>query len=100
MSPARARKHRPEQLRSTEGARLLKLNPGSIVAVDRAYNDYRLFANWTEQGIYFVTHLKKNADYYVVEHRQVPKKGPIRADQVIRLFAPGAEKKCPYNLRV
>jgi len=80
-------------------ARLFSLNPGSIVAMDRAYNDYRLFADWTERGVYFVTRPKKNADYYVVEHRQVPKKGPIRADQIIRLFGPGAEKKCPHDLR-
>jgi hypothetical protein len=81
------------------GAQLLRLNPGSIVAMDRAYNDYRLFADWTERGVYFVTRLKKNADYFVVEDRQVPRKGTIRVDQVIRLFGPGAEKKCPYDLR-
>jgi len=80
-------------------AGLLQLNRGSIVAMDRAYNDYQLFADWTAAGIFFVTRLKKNADYYVVEHRQVPKNSPIRADQVIRLFGPGAEKKCPYDLR-
>ena len=80
-------------------AGLLQLNRGSIVAMDRAYNDYQLFADWTAAGIFFVTRLKKNADYYAVEHRQVPKNSPIRADQVIRLFGPGAEKKCPYDLR-
>ena len=26
------------------------LNPGSIVAMDRGYNDYALFARWTEGG--------------------------------------------------
>ena len=81
------------------GARLLNLNPGSIVTMDRGYNDYRLFADWTATGIFFVTRLKDNADYYVVEHRQAPKHSPICADQVIRLFSPGAEKKCPHDLR-
>ncbi|MDP6019530.1 MAG: IS4 family transposase, partial [Candidatus Latescibacteria bacterium] len=81
------------------GARLLNLNPGSIVTMDRGYNDYRLFADWTAAGIFFVTRLKDNADYYVVEHRRVPKHSPIRADEVIRLFSPGAEKKCPHDLR-
>ena len=45
------------------GARLLSLNAGSIVAMDRAYNDYQLFAEWTAAGIFFVTRLKDNADY-------------------------------------
>ena len=81
------------------GARLLNLNPGSIVAMDRAYNDYQLFADWTAAGIYFVTRLKVNADYDVVEHRRVPKNRSIRADQVIRLKGVTAEKKCPHDLR-
>ena len=59
------------------GARLLNLNPGSIVAMDRADNDYQLFADWTAAGIYFVTRLKVNADYDVVEHRRVPKNRSI-----------------------
>src|SRR5210317_1963403 len=48
-------------------ANLLALPPGSIVACDRAYNDYRLFGQWTADGIYFVTRLKRNADYDLVE---------------------------------
>jgi hypothetical protein len=82
-----------------KAAGVLSLNPGSIVAMDRAYNDYGLFADWTKRGVWFVTRLKSNADYYVVEHRSAPHQGPIRADQIIRLFGPGAEKKCPHDLR-
>ena len=37
---------------------LLRLNAGSIVAMDRAYNDYRQFARWTDGGVYFVTRMK------------------------------------------
>ena len=42
-------------------------NPGSIVAMDRGYNDYGLFFNWTTEEIYFVTRLKENAAYEVAE---------------------------------
>ena len=63
------------------GARLLRLNPGSIVAMDRAYNDYQLFADWTAAGIFFVTRLKDNADYEVIEERRVPKNSSILSDQ-------------------
>jgi hypothetical protein len=31
------------------------LHPGSIVAMDRGYNDYGLFGRWTAEEIYFVT---------------------------------------------
>ena len=41
----------------------VRLNADSIVAMDRAYNDYRQFARWTGQGVYFVTRMKDNAVY-------------------------------------
>ena len=81
------------------GARLLRLNPGSIVTMDRGYNDYRLFGEWTAAGIFFVTRLKANADYQVVEERPVPHQRRILADQRIRLVRPAATAKCPYPLR-
>ena len=42
----------------------------SIVTMDRGYNDYKLFAYWTENGIFFVTRLKDNADFTVIEERR------------------------------
>ena len=47
---------------------------------DRGYNDYRLFGEWTEEQVYFVTRLKDNALYMVVEERPVPQEsqGPER----------------------
>ena len=52
------------------GAYLLSLNPGSIVAMDRVYNDDPLFAEWTAAGLFFVTRLKDNADYEVTNERR------------------------------
>ena len=80
-------------------ARLLHLNPGSIVAMDRGYNDYELFAQWTKRGIIFVTRLKDNAVYEVVETREVPQNRNILSDEIIRLTGARAEKKCPHLLR-
>ncbi len=39
---------------------------------DRAYTDYALFARWTNEGVFFVTREKGNADYEVVGMREVP----------------------------
>lgn len=82
-----------------QGARLLSLRPGSIVAMDRAYNDYGLFGRWTRQGVYFVTRQKSNAAYDVVEDRPVPKRGHVLSDQIIRFTAAAAHEKCPFALR-
>jgi hypothetical protein len=68
-------------------AHLLKLPAGSIIACDRAYNDYALFSQWTEAGVFFVTRLKDNAVFEIVEERAVPQHRNILRDQIIRLAA-------------
>jgi hypothetical protein len=80
-------------------ARRFNLKPGSIVAFDRAYNDYTLFSQWTDNGIYFVTRLKDNAVYRIIENRSVPQNRNILADQIIQLTGQKAEEKCPHLLR-
>jgi hypothetical protein len=80
-------------------ARALDLAAGSVVAMDKAYNDFRLFARWTEAGVFFVTRLKDNAVFHVIEDRPRPKNRPILADQIIRLAGAGAADKCPHLLR-
>jgi len=75
------------------------LNPGSIVAMDRGYNDYALFGTWTDQKIYFVTRLKDNAAYEVLEEGTLPAARGIRADQLIRFTGEKAQRDCPSLLR-
>lgn len=52
--------------------------------MDRGYNDYKLFAAWTENGIYFFTRMKENAGYTVVEERTIPITGNVLRDQLVR----------------
>ena len=80
-------------------ARKVPLSPGSIIAMDRGYNDYKLYAEWTENEIYFVTRLKDNTDYMLLEELQVPKNRNILADQLIMFSRYYAQKNCPYPLR-
>jgi hypothetical protein len=70
--------------------------PGTIAVDDRGYNDYRLFAKWTEAGVFFVTRMKDNAQFEVLEEREPPQNRNILKDQTIRLTGAGAEQKCPY----
>jgi hypothetical protein len=80
-------------------ANAFPLNPGSIVAMDRGYNDYGLFFQWTTEEIFFVTRLKENAAYAVVEECVVPQDRNIRSDQLIRFTGVQAQKDCPCLLR-
>lgn len=76
-----------------------KLSPGSIIVVDRGYNDYSLFGSWTANGIYFVTRMKSNARYEVIETRRPPQNRNVISDEEIILTGVDADGKCPHLLR-
>jgi hypothetical protein len=80
-------------------AQSLDLNAGSIVAMDRGYNDYELFGKWTDRGVFFVTRLKDNAAYEVVASAEAPLPRNIRADEIIGFTGAQASKNCPHPMR-
>ncbi len=82
-----------------KAAHQMHFTSGTIVVDDRGYNDYRLFAKWTEAGVYFVTRMKDNTLFEVVEEHEVPQHRNIIKDQTIRLTGTGAQDKCPHLLR-
>jgi hypothetical protein len=67
----------------SRGARLLRFAVGTILVFDRGYIDYQWFADLTRRGVYFVTRLKDNADYKVVENLELPQRRGVVRDQVI-----------------
>jgi hypothetical protein len=64
-------------------ARRLRFERGTVVVMDRGYIDYEWFVQLTHQGVYFVTRLKDNAAFEVVESRPVLPGTNIRKDQVV-----------------
>ena len=82
-----------------EVGRTLAFPTGSIVAMDRGYMDYAWFNQLTNKGVYFVTRLKSNTRYKVVEHHTVQKNKGIISDQTIIFTGNNAVKKCPIPLR-
>jgi IS4 transposase len=77
----------------------LRFSPGAIIVIDRGLVDYKLFGDWTEDGVYFVTRLKENADCRVVKRLAVPENRNILKDEIIQLTGFYARKDCPYRLR-
>ena len=53
---------------------------------DRGYGDYDWFAALDAEGVFFVTRLKENADYGVVERRPIPARSAVRRDEIIFLY--------------
>jgi len=96
----------PEFVTVTEGSthevnigKLLAFPKGSMIAMDRGYNDYGWYKSLTDKRIFFVTRLKKNANYRVVERHKVTKKQGITSDQTIEFTGIQTAKKCPIQLR-
>ena len=96
----------PEFVTVTEGSkhditvgRTLAFPKGSIVAVDKGYNDYGWYNQLTEKGIFFVTRLKSNAKYRIINRRHVSKSQGLSSDQTIEFTGLQTAQKCPKPLR-
>jgi hypothetical protein len=64
-------------------ARGLEFPVDAIVVFDKAYNDFQWFYSLSERGVFFVTRMKDDTRYTVVEERPVTRKGII-SDQILR----------------
>src|SRR3974377_839770 len=61
---------------------MLRFERGTVVVMDRGYIDYEWFVQLTHQGVYFVTRLKDNAVFTVVENRPVSAGSNSRKDEI------------------
>ena len=98
--------HLPEFVTITEGnkhevnmGKAMAFPRGSIVAIDKGYNDYAWYNSLTNKEIYFVTRLKSNAAYRVLSRHQVIKGKGITSDQTIEFTGTITAQKCPAKLR-
>ena len=96
----------PEFVTVTDGkehdvtvGRTLQFPKGSIVAIDKGYNDYAWYKQLNDKGVFFVTRLKTNAKIRVVERRKVLKNKGLICDQTIEFSGAQTAKKCPIQLR-
>jgi len=81
-------------------ARTMKFAAGTVLVMDRGYNDYDWFAELTDQGVFFVTRMKANADYGVLQKRNVPEKGNVQRDEDIFFYSMAAAGKEYFFRRV
>jgi hypothetical protein len=79
--------------------RTFSFEPGTVVVFDRGYIDYEWFRSLGEQGVFFVTRLKKNANFEVVEDRPVPTNSNVVSDQRVNVLMSGRPSFPPLPLR-
>ena len=77
----------------------LHFEPDDLLIFDRAYLDYAWLYQLHQGGVWFVTRLKINSRFEVIQTQETSVDGPILADQVIRLNSPQGLTCYPKLLR-
>jgi len=72
---------------------------GSIVAFDKGYVDYSWYKSLTDKGVFFVTRLRPNSIYKVLERKKVDNQLGVSSDQIIQLNSVHAIKRGAPQLR-
>ena len=72
---------------------------GSMVAFDKGYVDYGWYKSLTNKGIFFVTRLRPNSVYKVIERKNVQNQQGVSSDQIIQLNSAHAIKRGAPQLR-
>lgn len=65
--------------------RELRFAAGTIVVKDKGYVDYSWWQQMSEDGVFFVTRLKQDLKYTIIQENPIPEKGNIRGDHWIEL---------------
>lgn len=77
-------------------AKLMRFPKGSVLVFDKGYSDYSWHNQLTNQGIFWVTRIRGNAKYRVLERRTVNRSQGITSDQVIEYTS---DRSVKNNLR-
>ena len=72
-------------------ARTMDLPKGSIVVFDKGYNNYSWYQELGTKNIHFVTRLKRNATYKLLERRPVDRKTGVTSDHIIEVTTHGTK---------
>jgi Domain of unknown function (DUF4372)/Transposase DDE domain len=85
--------------RETLVAQQQRFAPGTILLFDRGYLNFRWYWALTQAGVFFVTRLRTNAWYRIVERRPVPQGRGILRDEIIQFDGKATRPKYPGRLR-
>ena len=72
------------RISENEQARMFNAPKGSVLVFDKGYNNYRWHKALTDKGIFWVTRIRGNAKYKVLERKELTNNSAITSDQVIK----------------
>ena len=84
----------------TTVAKNMQIPAGSYVAIDRGYHDFSLYNFFKNNNIRFVTRVKSNAKYQVLEQNDTSENSNVLKDETIAFTVYYSNKKYPHPLRL
>lgn len=72
---------------------------GSYLAIDRGYHDFLQYNRYINNNIRFVTRMKTNAKYTVLQNLPCASGSPVRNDEMIEFTGYITHRKCPHPFR-
>jgi putative transposase len=87
------------KVHESQAAKSIPLPKGSYLAIDRGYHDFEQYNVYINNNIRFVTRMKTNAKYQVIETYKTNPTSPVVSDEVIEFTGYYTHKNCPHRLR-
>ena len=87
------------RISENEQAKLFDVPKGSVLVFDKGYNNYRWHKSLTDKGIFWVTRIRGNAKYKVLERRKHKNNPAITSDQIIKYSSKQREGDKLYPIR-
>jgi transposase len=83
----------PGKVSDVRAAKGIRFAPGTILIMDRGYVDFKWMWELSQQGICFVTRMKKKCKFKVRSWKKMNRTQGLIADQIVRLKNDGYEGK-------
>lgn|SRR5688572_13038404 len=81
-------------------ARRQRWEAGTILLFDRGFVDFAWFHRLTQDKVWFITRVKKDMSYQVVESTTIDHRGEVVTEEKVRMKGRRTKKKYPELLRV
>lgn len=87
------------KVHESKAVKSIPIPKGSYLAIDRGYHDFYQYNVYINNNIRFVTRMKTNAKYKVIENKKVDSISSVLSDEVIEFTGYATHKKCPHPFR-
>jgi len=89
----------PGKVHETKVAPSIPLDRGDVAIFDKGYTDFLWYKSLDDKGVIFVTRIKRNAQYDIIERKDVSRFKYIYSDQILKLKGFYSKQKYPDKLR-